>query len=114
MAEGFAKHLGADLIDAYSAGSRPSGQVNPRAVTVMSEVGIDISSQASKGFADLPAKEFDLAVTLGCQDICPFVPADKHIEWQIEDPAGRDMDTFRNVRDQIRDNVTALIKTIRR
>ena len=90
IAEGFAKTLGKGIVAAYSAGSRPSGVVNPNAIKVMKEAGIDISYQISNGFNDLPTKEFDYAITLGCQDTCPFVPAEKHISWQIEDPKDKD------------------------
>jgi len=110
MAEGWARHLGKGEIEAYSAGSKPSGTVNPDAVKVMAEAGIDISGQPSKGFLDLPVKEFDYVVTMGCKDVCPFAPANKHIEWQIEDPKGRDIDYFRKARDVIKLKVMGLIK----
>ncbi|MDD5655292.1 MAG: arsenate reductase ArsC [Candidatus Omnitrophota bacterium] len=109
MAEGFARQYGGNVLEAYSAGSKPSGTVNPYAVKVMREAGIDISLQESKGFNELPAKEFDYVITLGCQDTCPFVPAVKHLEWQIEDPKGRDLDFFRSVRDNIKLKVQELI-----
>jgi protein-tyrosine-phosphatase len=110
MAEGIARRLGAGLIEAYSAGSRPSGIVNPDAVKVMQEIGIDISDYKSKGFADLPLKNFDYAVTLGCQDTCPFVPASKHIEWRIDDPKGQNIDFFRFTRDKIREKIEEFLK----
>lgn len=109
MAEGFALYYGAGKLEVYSAGSRPSGEVNPQAVKVMAEAGIDISAQRSKGFNDLPIRQFDYAVTLGCQDICPLVPAERHIEWEIEDPAGKDSETFRRVRDEIKEKVMGLL-----
>jgi len=112
MAEGFARDLGKGVIEAYSAGSRPSGKVNPEAVRVMQEAGIDISSQQSKGFDQLPVKEFDYVITLGCQDACPFVPAREHIDWNIEDPKDKDTDFFRKVRDDIADKVKELIKNV--
>jgi arsenate reductase len=112
IAEGWARHLGKGALEAYSAGSKPSGKVNPDAVKVMSEAGIDISGQPSKGFLDLPVKEFDYVVTMGCKDVCPFVPAKKHIEWQIEDPKGKDLDFFRKARDVIKMKVIGLIKAL--
>ena len=112
MAEGFARNLGAGIIEAYSAGSRPSGKINPEAIRVMQELGIDISSQRSKGFDQLPVKEFDFVLTLGCQDACPFVPAKQHIDWNIEDPKNKDTDFFRKVRDDIADKVKELIKDV--
>jgi len=113
MAEGWAHQLGKGKIEAYSAGSKPSGAVNPDAVKAMAEAGVDISGQGSKGFFDLPVKEFDYVVTMGCKDVCPFVPADKHIEWQIEDPKGKDLDYFRKARDVIKMKVAGLIETLK-
>jgi glutathione/glutaredoxin type arsenate reductase len=110
MAEGFARHLGKGLVEAYSAGSRPSGKVNPDAVAVMKESGIDISSQTSKGFGDVLGVSFDYAITLGCKDTCPFVPAQKHFEWQIGDPKGKSIDVFRVVRDRIKGEVVRFIE----
>jgi protein-tyrosine-phosphatase len=112
MAEGFARHLGQVVLEAYSAGSKPSGKINPLAVEVMREAGMDIHNQRSKGFNELAVKKFDYTVTLGCQDICPFVPADKHIEWDIEDPKGKDIEFFRKARDRIREKVVELINLI--
>lgn len=111
MAEGFARNLGEGIIEAYSSGSRPSGKINPEAIRVMQELGIDILSQRSKGFDQLPVKEFDYVITLGCQDACPFVPAKQHIDWNIADPKGKDVEFFRKVRDDIAENVKELIRT---
>ena len=110
MDEGLLRQMAVDRFQAYSAGSRPSGQVNPVAVEVMKEAGIDISRQASKGFDDLSVKKFDYVVTLGCKDRCPFVPAAQHIDWTIDDPKGKGIESFRRTRDQIRQNIRSLIK----
>lgn len=110
MAEGFARHFGKETIEAYSAGSKPSGKINPNAIKVMQEDGIDITSQQSKGFDELRVKDFDLVITLGCKDTCPFVPSKKHIEWQIEDPKEKNLEFFRKVRDDIKGNVKKLIR----
>lgn len=112
MAEGFARLFGKGIFEPYSAGSKPSGKVDPVAVEVMKEAGIDISSQESKGFNNLGIKEFDMVITLGCGDVCPFVPAKKHIEWKIDDPKGKEIGIFRNVRDQIKDHVKKLAESI--
>lgn len=112
IAEGFARQLGVGIIEAFSAGSKPSGKVNSMAIEVMREAGIDISGNVSKGFNELPVKDFDYAVTLGCQDICPFVTASKHIEWQIEDPKGRDISFFKKIRDDIKSKVKGLVDTL--
>ncbi|MDD5155522.1 MAG: arsenate reductase ArsC [Candidatus Omnitrophica bacterium] len=109
IAEGFANYLGKDILEAYSAGSKPSGKVNPYAIEVMREAGIDISGQSSKGFDELAVKEFDYVFTMGCRDVCPFLPADKHIEWNIEDPKGKDISFFRKIRDQIKTKIIDFI-----
>ncbi|TAM42732.1 arsenate reductase ArsC, partial [bacterium] len=110
MADGFARVLGQGKIEPYSAGSRPSGKVNPEAIKVMQEAGIDISGAQSKGFYDLGAKDFDYVITMGCKDTCPFVPAKKHIDWQIEDPKGKGEDFFRKTRDLIKEKIESLIR----
>jgi protein-tyrosine-phosphatase len=107
MAEGWARKLLPDW-QAYSAGSKPRGSVDANAIAVMQEVGIDISGNASKGFDALPVKELDYVVTMGCKDGCPFVPAKKTFDWGIPDPAGKDLDFYRTVRDLIRDMVRQL------
>ncbi len=109
MAQGFADTFGKDVLKAFSAGSKPSGKVNPLAIKAMQEIGIDISKQFSKGFSDLPMQSFDYVITLGCKDQCPFVPADQHIDWGIPDPKGKDDDFFRKVRDEIKNQVARLI-----
>ena len=114
MAEGFANRLGKGVFEAHSAGSKPSGSINPLAIEVMREVGIDIQKQRSKGFDELSVKTFDYAVTMGCVDVCPFVPAKRHIEWKIEDPKGKDIEFFRKARDNIREKVCDLIKYLRK
>jgi protein-tyrosine-phosphatase len=110
MAEALANHYAKGRLEAFSAGSRPSGKVNPNAVQAMREIGIDLSSATSKGFDGLPHKEFDYAITLGCGDTCPFVSADKHIEWRIEDPKGKGMDFFIKTRDDIKQRIDRLLK----
>lgn len=112
MAEGFARALGGERIAAYSAGSRPAGVVNPEAIDVMKEVGIDISHARSKGFAELPVQDYDYVVTMGCQDVCPFFPAKEELAWDILDPKGQDPTVFRTVRDQIKQQVGRLINRI--
>jgi len=109
MAEGFARFYGKGKIETFSAGSRPSGKVNEKAIEVMKEAGIDISFQPSKGFDALPLKEFDVVVTMGCGDQCPFIPAKRRIDWQIRDPKGKPIWFFREVRDEIKDKVLELI-----
>jgi len=112
MAEGFARKLGAGVIQPYSAGSKPSGRVDPIAVEVMGEKGIDISGQASKGFSDLPIAQVDYLVTMGCQETCPIFPTVSRIDWNLDDPAGKTIDVYRRVRDEIEEKVAGLIAKI--
>jgi protein-tyrosine-phosphatase len=109
MAEGFARALGAGRVDAYSAGSRPSGQVNPRAVRFMAEKAVDLTQQRSRGIPELPALEWDYVVTMGCGDECPYLPARHRRDWDLPDPKHLSDDAFREVRDEIEGLVKALI-----
>ena len=109
MAEGFAHALGQGRLAAFSAGSRPSGRVNTRAIHFMHEQGIDLSVQRSKGLDDLPAGPWDTVVTMGCGDACPHLPARQRRDWDLPDPKQLDDDGFRAVRDRIRLLVHGLI-----
>ncbi len=109
MAEGFANKYGGDKIEAFSAGSKPSGGVNSDAIKVMKEIGIDIAGQSSKGFEMLPYREFDYIVTMGCKDICPYFPAKERIDGQIEDPKGKRLEAFKRIRDEIGNKVKELM-----
>jgi arsenate reductase len=112
MAEGFARKFAQGKIEAFSAGSKPSGKVNETAIEVMKEAGIDIAQQRSKGFDELPEKAFDYVVTMGCGDVCPFVPAKKRTEWDIPDPKGKALEVFRETRDIIKNKVLELIENL--
>jgi len=102
MAEGFARSLGVAGLEARSAGSRPSGVVNARAIRFMAEKGIDISANASKGLDALPNDlPWDDVVTMGCGDECPFLPAKRRRDWDLPDPKHLDDEAFRAVRDRI-------------
>ena len=107
MAEAFAKMAGAE---AYSAGSRPSGKINPKAIEAMKELGYDLSTHQSKGLDDLPSGEFDLAVTMGCGDACPNLRAKRRLDWQVPDPKNLSPDEFRAVRNLIAQKVRALLE----
>jgi len=109
MAEGFARAIGGDRVEAWSAGSRPSGRINPRALEFMREKGIDLGAQRSKGLGDLPAERWDYVVTMGCGDECPFLPARHRLDWDLPDPKLLDDDGFRGVRDRIERLVGDLI-----
>lgn len=109
MAEGFARTLGGGRVRAFSAGSRPSGRVDPRAIRFMHEKGVDLAAQASKGIGDLPALTWDAIVTMGCGDACPAVPARARQDWDLPDPKHLDDDGFRAVRDRIEGLVRVLL-----
>ena len=111
MVEGFARAWGGDKVEARSGGSRPLGQVLPEAVQVMQEIGIDISHHESQGFDEPWIRDCDLVVTMGCgDDACPAFIGRKMLDWDLEDPAGKDLQTFRRVRDEISRRVKALLE----
>ena len=112
MAEAFARVHGSNSVAALSAGSRPSGQINPRAIAFMAERGIDLSSQHSKSLADVGDEPFAAIVTMGCGDACPWLPADRREDWALPDPKLLDDDGFRRVRDEIEQRVLALLSAL--
>jgi len=111
MAEGFARALGGESVAAFSAGSRPSGEVNARAIAFMREAGVEIGEHESKGLDDLPARTWDYIVTMGCGDACPTLPARHRLDWDLPDPKHMDDDGFRDVRFRIRHDVAELLKS---
>jgi len=108
MAEAFARRHGGGRVEAFSAGSRPSGVVNPRAIAFMAEVGYDLSAHVSKSLDHIPSGNYDVAVTMGCGDACPLVAAKRREAWEIPDPKGLPDDEFRQVRDLIEMKVKEL------
>jgi protein-tyrosine-phosphatase len=112
MAEAFARIHGGAAVEAYSAGSRPSGRINPKAIEAMRERGYDLTKHQSKGLNDLPAVVFEVAVTMGCGDACPTTKAKQHIDWQIPDPREMPPEKFRDVRDLIESKVKELMREI--
>lgn len=114
IAEAFARiHGGAD-VEVYSAGSRPSGQINPRAIESMRELGYDLTQQRSKSLADVPDVEYDFVATMGCGDECPFVRAKARSDWAVPDPKDLPSDQYRAVRDLIEAKVTELLSNLRK
>ena len=112
LAEALTKLHGQGQVQAYSAGSRPSGVVNPKAIASMRELGYDLSKHASKGLDDLPDVEFDAAITMGCGDECPLVRARLREDWGIPDPKHLDADEFRMTRELIAARVHALVERL--
>jgi protein-tyrosine-phosphatase len=113
MAEAFAHMHGAGNVEAYSAGSRPSGHVNPKAVEAMRELGYDLTQHGSKSLADIPAIEYDTVVAMGCGDEgCPLVRAKRREDWNIPDPKELPPDRFREIRDLIEQKVKELLRVL--
>jgi protein-tyrosine-phosphatase len=111
MAEAFARMHGGAAVDAMSAGSRPSGRINPKAVRFMAERGYDLSMHASKSL-DAVDGEFDAVVTMGCGDDCPWVPAKRREDWALPDPRDMGDEDYRSVRDTIEARVKALLASL--
>ena len=109
MAEAFAKILGGNGVRSHSAGSRPSGVVNPKAIASMGEIGYDLSTHTSKSLDDIPELEYDHVITMGCGDECPFVPTKHRDEWEVPAPKNMPPEEFRKVRDEIQRRVKALL-----
>ena len=113
MSQAFAKILGGENVEAYSAGSKPSGIVNPKAISAMKELGYDLSKHDSKSLAEVEQfAPFDAVVTMGCGDACPWMPTKKFIDWEIPDPKYLEPHEFNKVRDYIRDKVKELLETL--
>jgi len=109
MAEAFARIHGGEEVEAFSAGSRPSGVVNPKAIASMAEIAYDLSRHRSKSLDEIPEGEYDFVATMGCGDACPFVRARQRADWQIPDPKNMDPDEFGKVRDLIEAKVKAAL-----
>ena len=109
MALGWFTHLAGDRAVAWSGGSEPADQVNPSAVAAMAEVGIDISREHPKPWTEEVVRAADVVITMGCGDACPFDPGTRYEDWDLDDPAGRDVEAVRPVRDDIRTRVEALL-----
>lgn len=113
MAEAFARIHGGANIEAYSAGSRPSGKINPKAVESMREVGYDLSQHQSKALSEIPDIEYDFVATMGCGDECPFVRAKQREDWNIPDPKEMPPGEFRAVRNLIEEKIVSLLAAMR-
>jgi protein-tyrosine-phosphatase len=109
MAMGFCKHLAGAAAAVYSGGSEPADQVNPAAVAAMAEVGIDISSAQPTRWTDDLVAAVDVVVTMGCGDICPYIPGKRYENWELPDPAGQSVTAVRPIRDDIEQRVRHLL-----
>jgi arsenate reductase (thioredoxin) len=112
MAAGFARSLSDDTVLILSGGSEPAEHVNPVAIEVMNEVGIDIAGYVPQKFNDELLKSVDVIVTMGCGDTCPYIPGKKYIDWPLDDPKGQPLDVVRRIRDEIRSHVEELLSQL--
>jgi len=109
MAAGFARELSHGAVEILSGGSEPADSVNPVAIEVMREVGIDIAGYMPQKYNDDLLRAVDVVVTMGCGDTCPFIPGKRYIDWPLDDPKGKSIDEVRVIRDQIRSHVAELL-----
>ena len=109
MAAGLLDKLGEGRVTVRSAGSEPASEINPVAIEAMEELGIDISRELPKPLTDDAVQVADVVITMGCGDACPFYPGKRYEDWELEDPAGKDLETVRGIRDQIEARVRTLV-----
>jgi protein-tyrosine-phosphatase len=112
MAAALLDRMAEGHVSVRSAGSEPADQLNPAVVEAMAEVGIDVSAEYPKKLEDAMVLKSDVVITMGCGDACPIYPGKRYEDWELEDPAGKDLETVRGIRDQIQDRVDALISTL--
>jgi arsenate reductase len=112
MAEALTRLRAGDAIEPHSAGSKPSGRINPDAITAMKEMGYDLAAHKSKSLDEIPALEYDAVVTMGCGDACPFVQAKHRFDWNIPDPKGKSSDEVRQIRDMIDSKIGDLFQAL--
>ena len=112
MAQAFALIHGKESVEAYSAGSRPSGQINPKAIAAMNEISYDLTTHQSKSLDEIPDIKYDAVITMGCGDECPWIPGSYREDWDIPDPRNMNEIEFRNVRNMIQEKVIHLLRTL--
>ena len=109
MAAGLLERTAGDRVRVISAGSEPADQLNPAVVQAMEEIGIDISTERPKRLENEMVRESDVVITMGCGDACPIYPGKRYEDWDLEDPAGKNLATVRRIRDEIAERVRALL-----
>ena len=109
MAAGYLRHLSNDRILVRSAGSEPADQLNPLAIEAMAEDGIDITATRPQLLTNEAVQTSDVVITMGCGDVCPVYPGKRYEDWELNDPAGQDLQTVRSIRDDIKHRVQRLI-----
>lgn len=109
MAAGWLRHLSSDRVEVLSGGSEPAEQVNPAAVEIMAEIGIDITGKTPQRWTDATLAATDVVVTMGCGDTCPVIPGKRYLDWELTDPAGKPVEDVRPIRDDIGRRVRQLM-----
>ena len=109
MAAALLDHHAQGKVAVRSAGSEPTDRINPAVVEVMNELGLDLSQEFPKPLTDESVQAADVVITMGCGDACPFYPGKRYLDWDLEDPAGKDADTVRRIRDDIDGRVRHLL-----
>lgn len=109
MAAVMTEVFGGGQVTVRSAGSAPAKEVNPMVVEAMAELGMDLSREFPKPLTDDAVEAADVVVTMGCGDTCPFFAGKRYLDWEVEDPAGKDLETVRAIRDEIRGRVESLL-----
>src|SRR6266545_2227350 len=109
MAAGLLQRKAGDRVRVLSAGSEPADQLNPAVVEAMNEIDIDITAEHPKKLEDGMVRESDVVITMGCGDACPIYPGKRYEDWELEDPAGKDLETVRRIRDEIAERVKVLL-----
>lgn len=112
MAEGWAKKLGSDVLEVYSAGTESYPEVKPLAVQAMEKSGVDMSEHHPKLLSDIP-KEIDYLITMGCNVVCPYVPCKHSEDWGLADPSGGPIEDYIITRDIIKEKVEQLIRRVK-
>ncbi len=112
MAAALLAHRGGERVRVRSAGSEPAGEVNPAVVVVMRELGLELAGEQPKRLEDAAVREADVVVTMGCGDACAVYPGKRYEDWELEDPAGKPLETVRRIRDEIDERVSGLLATL--
>jgi len=112
MAAGFLEHYGAGRVEVLSAGSAPKDSINPIAVAAMAERGIDIANRVPKVLTPESVQASDVVITMGCGDACPFYPGKRYEDWVLADPAGKEIEIVRQIRDEIDSRVKTLLSEL--
>jgi arsenate reductase (thioredoxin) len=112
MAAGLLERMAEGRVQVISAGSEPADELNPAVVEAMSEIGIDVAMQRPKKLENEMVRESDVVITMGCGDACPIYPGKRYEDWDLEDPAGKDLETVRQIRDEIGQRVKSLIASL--